>query len=270
MLFIIIRNVNANTNEFYLYKGITTCKTPICDKPSFYSTVIDVLEPNTPVKVYQAVANWDEGSSYKIIKYKDKWGFVPFYDIENIDMYKKTISANKIKTYNFISLEGKLKKGSYEDLLKSYLLLPNYVRSMFQIEGFTLRMTENDVQYEAYGPNGYSAGKLHAVFDYEVKKMWTNDENPRYIVHEMGHYVNDRLGMFVNKPEYKQLFKTEGAKISVYSNSNINEYYAECFDMYFRCPTLLIQLSPASYNMIEKSLSEFYNLASKLLPPELL
>ena len=86
----------------------------------------------------------------------------------------------------------------------------------------------------------------------------------------MGHYVNDRLNMFSNRPENKKLFETEGKKVSLYAINGANEYYAECFDMYFRCPTLLMELSPESYKMIESSLVEFYTLASTLLPKELL
>ena len=257
-------------NDYYLYKGNVLVNSFIYDGPSYQCNRIGSVNSGKEIKVYQDVVNWAEGETFRVVKYNGIWGYVPYYNVVQIEQdTTKKVSASNVNTYGFISLEGNLRKGSYEELLNSYLLLPNYIRSMFQIEGFTLRMTENDVQYEAYGPQGYG-GTLRAVFDYEVKKLWTNDENARYIVHEMGHYVNDRLGMFSQRPENKKIYETECLKTSLYSKQNANEYYAECFDMYFRCPSLLKGLSPLSYDMIERSLNEFYNIASGILPKELL
>lgn len=264
-------NTMAKSNEYYIYTGVTNNKTVVYEKPTVGSNIVGTLKKGTQLKIYKEVVNWDEQFSFKVIKYNGKWGYVPYYDILNTDLsYRKRVNSSEIQAYLFISLEGNIIDNSYKELLNTYLLLPNYIRSMFQIEGNIIRMTEQDVQWEAYGKEGYKPGGLKAAYDYEIKKLFINDENPRDLVHEIGHYINDRLNMFSNRPENKKLFETEGKKVSLYAINGANEYYAECFDMYFRCPTLLMELSPESYTMIERSLSEFYNLASTLLPKELL
>ena len=264
-------DICAKNNEYYIYTGITNNITVVYEKPTMGSNIVGTLKQGTQLRIYKEVVNWDEQFSFKVIKYNGKWGYVPYYDILNTDLsYRKRVNSSEIQAYPFISLEGNIIDNSYKELLNTYLLLPNYIRSMFQIEGNIIRMTEQDVQWEAYGKEGYKPGGLKAAYDYEIKKLFINDENPRDLVHEMGHYVNDRLNMFSNRPENKKLFETEGKKVSLYAINGANEYYAECFDMYFRCPTLLMELSPESYSMIERSLTEFYNLASTLLPEELL
>lgn len=270
LLFIFTRPVYAQEENWFLYKGKVLANSFVYDGPTYKSNRIGSVNRGEILEVYQDVVNWEEQETFRVVIYKGNWGYVPYYNVEVTDIYNnKTINSNKINAYGFISLEGNLKNESYKDLILTYMLIPNYIRSLFQIEGFTLRMTEKDVQYEVYGDEGYD-GVLRAVFDYDVKKLWINDENVRYVLHEVGHYVNDRLRMFAQRPENKKIYKTESLKTSLYSKQNVNEYYAECFDMYFRCPSLLKFLSPLSYEMVEKSLNEFYDIAKNTLPKELL
>ena len=133
------------------------------------SNIVGTLKQGTQLRIYKEVVNWDEQFSFKVIKYNGKWGYVPYYDILNTDLsYRKRVNSSEIQAYPFISLEGNIIDNSYKELLNTYLLLPNYIRSMFQIEGNIIRMTEQDVQWEAYGKEGYKPGGLKAAYDYEI------------------------------------------------------------------------------------------------------
>ena len=209
--------------------------------------------------MYGWVADEATGVTYFRIKYGNTFAYINDFSCEFVDMYNGDfIPSETIETVSFVSLDGNIRKQSYTDLIDTYLLLPSYVREMFQIDGFTIRMTEKYIEEEAYrGYPSWKGNKLNGVFDYERKMLYLNDENARYILHEMGHYVNNKLGGFSNRQENNELFLTESNKISLYAKEKSSEYFSECFDMYFRSPKILKDVSIQSYNMVERALYEF-------------
>lgn len=262
------------TGGSFLYNAVASWAAPVYQAPDDKAKVLKNLKKGETVQIYGDFTSSTDGSPYKIIKYKNQYGYIPYYSVDRAETIygeQKVDSRSINNPYEFVSLEGNIRKGSFEDLMRSYTSLPQYVRSMFQNEGYIIRMTEQDVQYESFGPQGYTAGgQMFACFDYETKRLYVNDEDARHIVHEMGHYVNDRLGMFSNRPENKSVFSSEKEKISLYASiSSAAEFYAECFDLYFRCNDILRQQSPVACEMIERSLTEFRNLALTKLPAEL-
>ena len=127
----------------------------------------------------------------------------------------------------------------------------------FENGGFLIKMTEWDVAEEAYEPYGgyLGIGRIKAVTDYERKMIYVNDEWPNAVIHEMGHYVNDALGMYSSRPENRKLFRKEAGKISLYAQSNDREYFAEAFRLYITEPVLLQMISPESFAMVERAAS---------------
>lgn len=47
----------------------------------------------------------------------------------------------------------------------------------------------------------------------------------------MGHFVNDYLKMYSSKPEKRELYCTEGEKISYCAEDNDREFFAESFTL---------------------------------------
>ena len=241
-----------------------------CDASSFIyagpTTQSDRLGDTTKgveYKVYKEVTNPENTVYFYCIKKGNEYVYVPTFTFTESDVYKNgVVSANTLDTVSFVKLEGNIKKGAYEELIKYYLLLPLEIREMFQIEGHNIKMTEAYIGDEAYP--AWTGGYLNGVSDYKKKMVYINDENARYIVHEMGHYVNNRLGNFANRQENNALYLSEANKVSYYSTNN-REYFCECFDQYFRCPELLKQESPASYAMVNKAVKEFKEMATPIL-----
>ena len=93
--------------------------------------------------------------------------------------------------------------------------------------------------------------------------LYVNDEWPGAVVHEMGHYVNDTLGMFSSLAENRKLYETEAGKISSYAKENDREYFAEVFRLYVTEPQLLRLISPSSYQMAQNAVLCFENGGGK-------
>ena len=156
-------------------------------------------------------------------------------------------------------VEGNLYEDAVPLLLQAYDMIPEKIRTAFERDGFRIKMTEWDVAQEAYAPyGGYRGiGRVKAVTDYERKMIYVNDEWPNAIIHEMGHYVNDSLGMYSSRPENQELFRREAGKISLYAQSNDREYFAEAFRLYITEPVLLRLISGQSYTLMAEAFMMF-------------
>lgn len=153
-------------------------------------------------------------------------------------------------------VEGNLYEDAVPLLLQAYGMIPEKIRTAFERDGFRIKMTEWDVTQEAYEPYGgyWRIGRVKAVTDYERKMIYVNDEWPNAIIHEMGHYVNDSLGMYSSILENQELFRREACKISLYAQSNDREYFAESFRLYITEPMLLWMISPESFMLVTRGL----------------
>ena len=79
------------------------------------------------------------------------------------------------------------------------------------------------------------------------------------LIHELGHVYEYSFSYFgKHKPtdseEWKQAYETEF--ISAYGQTNIMEFYAECFAMYFRNPKLLQKFCPIAYSLLDADFGE--------------
>lgn len=200
----------------------------------------------------------DDGAYY-LVRYNGRLGYVDYYAAAK-QMYVGPARRNcgDISADQVFWLEGNIWENSYEELLRYYNLIPEQIRKSFECDGFHIIMSEDDITaaaYESYG--GFTGtGLVEGVCDYELGKIYIQDESPRRITHEMGHYVNDKFG-FAQKKEFHILCQAEAPKISLYAAATIlnpNEYFAEIFDLYVRDPEALAVISPASYLEIQKDM----------------
>lgn len=200
-------------------------------------------------------------SRFILIKHGDIYAYLSFPDIRLDTDYKKQLGhpLPYISPYEILVTEGRIREQAADIMIKAYLKVPETVRRVFEEQGFRIKMTEWDVTEEAYAPyGGYQGiGKVKAVFDYERKMLYVNDEWPEEIVHEMGDFVNDYLNMYSSLPENRELYRTECSKISYYTEENEREFFAEAFRLYTFKPTLLQLISPKTYNMINIAIKYF-------------
>lgn len=50
--------------------------------------------------------------------------------------------------------QGNIYNKSLDNLMNAYLKIPEKIRMVFENEGFKIKMTEEDIVYEAYAPYG--------------------------------------------------------------------------------------------------------------------
>ena len=197
-------------------------------------------------------------SEFVLIKESGRYAYIPRRALSMNADYSRLYGQKKpcSSAEPMLIVEGNLYENAVPLLLQAYGMIPEKIRTAFERDGFRIKMTEWDVAQEAYEPyGGYRGiGRIKAVTDYERKMIYINDEWPNAIIHEMGHYVNDSLGMYSSRPENLELFRREAGKISLYAQSNDREYFAEAFRLYITEPMLLWMISPKSFEMIDKTL----------------
>ena len=74
------------------------------------------------------------------------------------------------------------------------------------------------------------------------------------LMHELGHVYEYSFGYFgehkpTDNPEWQRAYNLEF--ISAYGETNIMEFYAECFAMYFRNPKILQRFCPLAYDLLD-------------------
>ena len=197
--------------------------------------------------------------SYWLVRLQDgTLGYIPKEDLERQPYLEyETVPADSIQAPPVFILSGNLHINSYEELLESYLLIPEKIRRQFEADGFHIIMKEQDITQEAYADyGGYTGiGQIQGVSDYEKRVIYLQDEYPRQILHEMGHYINNKWG-FSSRDGFKELAEKESSKISVYANtSNEREFFCEAFELFIRDPIALATVSPDTYNEIVSDLA---------------
>ena len=244
------REIRAACPEEY---GVVSRRTPAYVAADSSSESIGWLDAGTPVDVVSFLDN------YVLVKLQNgQYAYLSNRDLYIDAAYEKLYGEKEIcqEDWSVLETEGQLYGHSTELLMESYMSIPENIRFRFEAEGFRIRMTEWDITKEAYAPYGgyHGAGKVRAVFDFERKMLYVNDEWPGAVVHEMGHYVNDTLGIFSNRGENRMLYETEAEKISNYAEENDREYFAEVFRLYVAEPQLLRLISPSSYQVVENAI----------------
>lgn len=198
-------------------------------------------------------------SEFVIIKHGDIYAYLPYLDVQADTDYEKQLGHQKpyLSQYPILETEGRLYENSVDIMMKFYMKIPEKIRTVFEDQGFRIKMTEWDITEEAYAPYGgyHGMGKIKAVFDYERKMLYINDEWPGEIVHEMGHFLNDYLGMYSSQPENKTIYSGEKKKISYYAEENDKEFFAETFRLYIFEPQLLRTISQDTFSMIYNAIS---------------
>lgn len=253
-------SLSVSAQETDKYRVVTLQEQPVYSVPSEAGILLDQLPEGTDFSAFSRVYTGD--AYYYLIEVGDGVGYVPYQGCFQKDCEldtSQTVPGSSIAAPGYMSLDGDLLRGSFEVMQSCYTQIPEMVRRRFESEGFVIRMTGYDITDAAYGPYGGFAGwgTLQAVFDYERKLLFLNDEYPSNVVHEMGHFVNDRLDMYSGRTANKELYAKEAAMVSDYAMENDREYFAEVFRLYVTNPEELRILSPLSYGMMEQALAEF-------------
>lgn len=256
-------NALAQENCYYpKYEGTVCADSVIYYGPSNTTPIISTVKSGTKVDIISDIET-PAGFYYLINDVNGTLGYINYSDVAWYSFADKNIEdASEINMPNNFFISGLIWEDSYEELLQYYNLIPSEIRSSLEKAGFIIIMTAEDITGPVYAPYGGLTevnGLLEGACDYDLKKIYLQDETPRRIVHEVGHYVNI-AGGFSKNPDFLKLAKNEAPKISIYAGRmlpNPNEYFAEIFDLYIRAPEVLSIISPASYQEISRDAEDF-------------
>lgn len=234
--------------------GIITADTKMYAAASKDSACLGYIKKNSYVNIISAL------SYFTLIEHDGQYAYVPCSTIA----FDKTYgylgeSIPYTSPYSILITEGNLYKYAPNTLMQAYLAVPEKVRYAFETNGFIIKMTEWDIQEEAYAPYGgyYGYGQIQAALDYEKKILFVNDEYPNSVIHEIGHFVNNYLHHYSSQPDNKKVYHSEANKISSYAETNDKEFFAEAFRLYITDPQMLKLVSPITFKMVDFSIALF-------------
>lgn len=132
------------------------------------------------------------------------------------------------------SAEGEVRAAMFKELDAALTLLPEGVLDDFQEQGWKIVLTTHDINAEH---SGIDFGKELAGLTSHTERTVYLQADPvqlaRSALHEMGHYMDSRLGWPSQSPEFKEAFEAERESYaSFYEYGSTNEY--EMFASMFR------------------------------------
>lgn len=159
-------------------------------------------------------------------------------------------------------------------------LIPAEIKNAIISHNTTINITTSDPAIANAGGKTY----LYAISDSNGYDVWdgqaeifingsmTAEDTIFSVVHEVGHWTDAYVGELNANPgtavdiisdasssttAFKEIFDAEkgSSGLGTYYKANANEYYAECFCLYFVSPQTLKTRMPRTYSYIQNDIS---------------
>lgn len=168
------------------------------------------------------------------------------------------MAASAKNELNFVQLIGDVSEKNYTKAITNYCKVPENVREAFQLDGWTLSITTENLEDTWFAGWGYSA--VASGYDDSLKEIRLEDtkNGANAIVHEMGHYVDGKLGYISNSDEWKEIWEKEYT--TTYGNSSSLEGFAESFEHTYMYGAKYQKTHPLSYEYIINACSQIEGL----------
>lgn len=169
-----------------------------------------------------------------------------------------SVSAKSAKNeLGFVQLIGDVSQSKYDTAISNYCKIPENVRERFQLDGWTLTITTENLEDTWFAGWGIPVA---SGYDYLLKEIrLENTKNGvNAVVHEMGHFVDYKLGFISNSEDWQNIWKTEYT--TKYGNSSSLEGFAESFEHTFMYGEKYKKTHPLSYVFIMDACSKIDGL----------
>lgn len=122
--------------------------------------------------------------------------------------------------------EGEVRAAMFKELDAALSLLPEGVLDDFQEQGWKIVLTTHDINAEHSGIDfGNELAGLTSHTERTVYLQADPVQLARSALHEMGHYMDSRLGWPSQSPEFKEAYEAERESYaSFYEYGSTNEY----------------------------------------------
>ncbi|MDE6627712.1 MAG: hypothetical protein K2K56_15290 [Lachnospiraceae bacterium] len=159
-------------------------------------------------------------------------------------------------------------------------IIPTEIKDAIKAHNTTIRVTTRDPAitnvggktflYAESDSNGYDVWNGQA--EILINGSMSNEDTTLSLLHEVGHWTDAYVGELNNNPgtavdiisdassstaAFKDIFNAEKGDSGLvsYFKENANEYYAECFCLYFVSPKTLITRMPRTYSYIQNDVN---------------
>ena len=156
--------------------------------------------------------------------------------------------AATVSEYSFVDVIGEVSETNYNKLMENYCKIPGNVREAYQLDGWRLSISTEHLEDTWFAGWGYSA--IASGYDDSIKEIRVEDtkNGANAVVHEIGHYVDGKLGYISDTEEWQNIWKQETT--SKYGNSSPLEGFAEAFEQTVYNSTTYKKKCPQSYQFI--------------------
>lgn len=159
---------------------------------------------------------------------------------------------------DFVQIIGDVSDINYNKAITNYCKIPENVRESFQINGWTLSITTENLEDTWFAGMGYTA--IASGYDSILKEIrLENTKNgSNAVIHEMGHYVDGQLGYISNTDEWKQIWTSEYT--TRYGSTSPLEGFAESFEQTILHGVSYAKTHPLSYAFCTNACNQIQGL----------
>lgn len=159
---------------------------------------------------------------------------------------------------DFVQIIGDVSDANYNRAITNYCKVPKNVRESFQINGWTLSISTENLEDTWFAGMGYTA--VASGYDSALKEIrLENTKNgSNAVVHEMGHYVDGQLGYVSGTDEWKQIWTAEYT--TKYGSTSPLEGFAESFEQTILHGASYAKTHPLSYTFCTNACSQIQGL----------
>lgn len=159
---------------------------------------------------------------------------------------------------DFVQIIGDVSDINYNRAITNYCKIPENVRESFQINGWTLSISTENLEDTWFAGMGYTA--IASGYDSILKEIrLENTKNgSNAVIHEMGHYVDGQLGYISNTDEWKQIWTSEYT--TEYGNTSPLEGFAESFEQTILHGASYAKTHPLSYTFCTNACNQIQGL----------
>lgn len=150
--------------------------------------------------------------------------------------------------YSFVDVIGDVSETNYNWMMANYCKIPENVREAYQLDGWCLSISTEHLEDTWFAGWGYSA--IASGYDSAIKEIRVEDtkNGSNAVVHEIGHYVDGKLGYISGTEEWKNIWEKETT--SRYGATSALEGFAEAFEQSIYNPKSYSKKCPQSYQFI--------------------
>lgn len=158
----------------------------------------------------------------------------------------------------FVNVIGDVPEYRYDAMIENYMLVPESIRESFQLDGWTLSITTENLEDTWF--RGWNVDSIASGIDSDLKEIRVEStrNGTSAVVHEMGHYVDWKLGNISSTYEWKNIWKQE--TVSKYGSTSSLEGFAEAFEQLYYNEDSFKKNYPSSYEFIKSHIGEICSI----------